>query len=153
VHGERQKDLGAAEHPFDVRVAGDSLERVGHSGNEHVERDDHGQRLENGIEERSHGLCDVVVVGRLLAVYGRRVIDDHRAGGGRRHAEHAPEERLERRVHVDKRIVLLGLVTGVGVNAPHILVVLVEPAQARGKRHDDDAENGGQPGKVRGHLS
>jgi len=96
VHGERQEHFSATEHPFYVRVSGDPLERVGHGGDEHVERDDHGQRLENGIEERAHGLRDVVVVDgrRVLAVFGRRVFDDHRAGGGRRHAEHAPEERL-----------------------------------------------------------
>lgn len=155
VHGERQEHLGAAEHPLDVRVAGDALVRVGHGRDQHVHHDHHGQDHERGVQPGAHGLREVVVVGhRLLGADVRqRGLDDHRARGGRRHAEQAPEQRLERGVHAHERVVLLALAAGARVHARHARVVLVQRAQARGERQQHDAEQQGEPREVRGHLA
>lgn len=126
VHGKRQEHLRASEHPFNVRVTSDPLERVSHGGDQHVEHDDDRQGLEHRVQQRAHCLREIVVEchGLLVAVIYHG-LNDHRTRSRRGHAEYAPKQRFQRGINVDERFVLLEFVPGGRVGAGHVFVVLV----------------------------
>jgi len=147
--------LRPAEQPLVLGVVGDALERVRHGGNEHVHHDHHHEHLEHGEQPVAHQLRELVRLRLGVRVAGGRgsVAHHHVGRVQRRHAEYAPEQRLERVGHRDERVLLSGGLARLRVLVHHARVIRVIRAQAARERRHDDHQERGELAEVVQHLA
>jgi len=117
--------LGTTKQPLVLGVVGNALKSVRHGSDEHVHHDDNHEHLERGEQPVAHQLRELVRLhGRVDVAGGRQRVADHHVGRvQRRHAEYAPEQRLERVGNRDERVLLSGGLTRFRVLVQHPRVV------------------------------